>query len=295
MPSITASTRPSKRYPQRITVYLESQDDLEILRERWFPTWGEWIIFTTVDLPEGGGGGSAAVRHRVTKDRNNDIRAYGIVDRDVMVRRETFFEPDAAIFDNAVRQFLGNYIKVLKRYEIENYVLHPFAVHEYLTDHAPQKTPISVRILAKCMVDCSEEAILLTAANLVLLEHDHRNLGMHFGMHSDKEPRDCKELRNKILEHLQKKAVENPDAALTDKYNRMIAFLRTTTTDPEERWDRINRLIDPKMFLERLSEVFDQKVTINKFALARSIKSHAIIDPEIADFMDALKREAQTI
>ncbi|CAK0749556.1 hypothetical protein WCLP8_2030005 [uncultured Gammaproteobacteria bacterium] len=47
----------SKYYSSRVVLYLESKEDLEVLRERWFRDLSEWIVFQSVDRAEGGGGG----------------------------------------------------------------------------------------------------------------------------------------------------------------------------------------------------------------------------------------------
>ncbi|MBF0429504.1 MAG: hypothetical protein HQL94_11325, partial [Magnetococcales bacterium] len=63
------------RASNRILLYVESNEDFKILRERWFSQWSEWITFEAVDKPRDGGGGSAEVCKRVKSDRQNKINS----------------------------------------------------------------------------------------------------------------------------------------------------------------------------------------------------------------------------
>jgi len=68
-------------------VFLESEDDFQIIAKRWFFREGEDIRFKPADVhePETGGGGCKAVINLVEGCRSDGIKAFGIVDRDALL------------------------------------------------------------------------------------------------------------------------------------------------------------------------------------------------------------------
>lgn len=109
-------------YLHKVVVYLESEEDLQIFKERWFFDEGKKIEFKSVDT--GQGGGCLQVINQVDKDRKRGITAFGIVDRDILMKQgmwDLWWEIDDQQFEQA--KPFGDYILVLRRWELENYLL----------------------------------------------------------------------------------------------------------------------------------------------------------------------------
>ncbi|MBF0185068.1 MAG: DUF4435 domain-containing protein [Magnetococcales bacterium] len=289
-------SRVGQLYANRVVLYVESREDLEVLRDRWFREWSEWIEFQAVDRQDGsGGGGSCQVHRRVQEDRKAHIDAYGIVDRDVLLSDQVmrngshwsaFMQTDHDAFEAA--SYLGPYIKILRRWEIENYLLHPVAIGKMLNDAGfslPDRC--SADKAAQCILDFSPVAILMTAANLVLLENDRRPLKELFG----KECEDLPKLTTHIVKQLDKNDITDAQEKIDIKCNAIRAFLHDQTGTPESQWDQLNHLIDGKLFLTRFCEWIGFSEDKRK-VLATMVCDGQLIDTEISAFMEVLKNKA---
>nr|VFJ70094.1 MAG: Protein of unknown function (DUF4435) [Candidatus Kentron sp. FW] len=115
------------QYFDRRRLYVESEDDATVFQQYWFNDLGDTLKFIVA-------GGCTQVLNRVGHDRERQIDAYGIVDRDSLIsgRNEwkLFFEEDDEIF--RARQPFGPHVHVLFRWEMENYLLHPDVIERYL-------------------------------------------------------------------------------------------------------------------------------------------------------------------
>ncbi len=284
-----------RHYSRRVLLYLESKEDLEVLQQRWFNEgWQEWIEFRPVDDVEGGKGGSTQVYLRVYEDRYNKIPAYGIVDRDVLFNSrimggkadwDAFFNSDHVLFDAS--NYLGVYIKVLRRWEMENYLLHPRAMKKLLADSEIKNAPCSPDESTQCILDFSDNAILLTAANLVLINAGKEPLSPLFEQNKLKPD----ELKREILTQFRRKRLIVNETEIEKKISAIRAFLRDETEEPEARWNQLNHLIDGKLFLKRFCNWFGFKDP-KRLDLASKIYDMDLIDPEIDQFMNNLKKEA---
>ncbi|MEO5331151.1 MAG: DUF4435 domain-containing protein [Magnetococcus sp. YQC-5] len=286
-----------KRASKRIILYVESKEDYEIFRERWFSHLSEWITFHAVDDVNGGGGGSAVVYRRVKHDRERDICSYGIVDRDVLlngyvtgrpVKWDAFFEPNHEIFKNAVSGILGSYIKVLRRWEIENYLLHPVAVREFLKDSKLNKS-LGTKSSTERLLDFSEIAIILTATELALMK-----LGQSWGpLKMFYEINDAHTLMSKLMEKMRKDNLSVIENEINENCQKIKRFLLDDADNPDEKWNQINHLINGKIFLERFFVGLGLKDS-PQYHLASKI-SDDLIDPELQEFMGGLKEEAERL
>ncbi len=274
---------------------MESREDMEIFHERWFKDWSEWIEFQSVDAQGGGGGGSSRVLHRVQEDRGSNINAFGIVDRDVLLNDHVmggrsnwnaFLQTDHGIFDEAAH--LGKFIKILRRWEVENYLLHPVAMGKLLKDaEIKSKAPCSPNASAQCLLDFSSVAILLSAANLVLIEHDKGPLKPLFEQNYSK----LQDMMPLVIKYLQLQGILNAEERIDVKIQAIQAFLHDKTGTPEECWNQLNHLIDGKLFLERFCKWFGFSDP-RRLDLASKIYDLDLIDSEISGFMKFLKENA---
>ncbi|MBF0136833.1 MAG: DUF4435 domain-containing protein [Magnetococcales bacterium] len=284
-----------RQYSSRIMLYLESREDLEIFHERWFRGWSEWIEFQSVDAQEGGGGGSSQVFHRVQKDRDCNVPAFGIVDRDVLLNDQVmgrgsnwdaFLESNHAAFESAAH--VGPYIKVLRRWEIENYLLHPVAVGKLMQDaEVKSNVTCSPNAAAQCLLDFSAVAILMTAANLVLIEHDRIPIKPLF----EQNYSDIQSLTPLVIRYFETQGISDAQEKIDIKCKAIRSFLHDETGTPEDHWDQLNYLIDGKLFLVRFCKWFGFSDP-RRLELARKICDHQLIDSEISEFMRMLKEKA---
>ncbi|MBF0131944.1 MAG: DUF4435 domain-containing protein [Magnetococcales bacterium] len=280
-----------KKYSNRVLLYLESREDVEIFRERWFKDATEWVEFVPVDNPDGGGGGSSEVLKRVQADRENQVAAFGIVDRDVLLNHNAmdgslnwnaFLEPDHDIFEAA--RYLGPNIKILRRWEIENYLLHPEAISKLLENmEAKEQVHCSGQTASQCLLGFSEVAILMTAANLVLMDHRKTLLQPLFGQQYPTSD----DLKPMILQQLESKDIAASDE-IEIKSRAIRAFLKDKMVAPKDQWNQLNHLIDGKLFLERFCVWLGLKDP-RRLELAGRIADQGLIDLEISSFMETIK------
>ncbi|MBF0096301.1 MAG: DUF4435 domain-containing protein [Magnetococcales bacterium] len=281
-------------YSNRIILYLESLEDKQVMRDRWFTQWREWIDFQSVDASQGGDGGSAQVLRRVSADYAVKIPSFGIVDRDALLNHtimdsanwDAFLESDQNAFAAAAN--LHPHVKVLRRWEMENYLLHPKALGKLLRDaEKPNQVNCSAETTAQCLLDFSPIAILLSAANLVLLEHMKPPLSPLF----DAPQSDPDLLKKAIIAQLQNKEITDLEDKIENKTAAIRSFLQDLTETPENQWNQLNHLIDGKLFLIRFCKWFGFKDG-RRLELASKISEHHLIDTEIIEFMEMLKEKA---
>ena len=73
-------------YDGGIKVFVESEDDLAILRDKWFFTRKDILSFESVADAGGANGGCRRVIERVRAFESEGRPAFGIVDRDVLLQ-----------------------------------------------------------------------------------------------------------------------------------------------------------------------------------------------------------------
>ena len=138
------------KYTDRVIVYLESQDDYQIIARRWFFDRGESLEFRPSN--DTGGGGCNDVIQRVEADRDKNITAFGLVDRDTLLNRKNWtlwWETDDSCLAEA-RPF-GDYIRILCRWELENYLLSPKELETLLADAPPMSNVRDNEVVARTL------------------------------------------------------------------------------------------------------------------------------------------------
>lgn len=104
------------KYEGGIKVFLESAEDVRIFSEHWFSHKQDKLRFVSAEGEQIGGGGCQVVISKVHEANSQNIQAYGIVDRDVLLsdaKLDLFWETDDAKFYAA--QPYGENIHVLRR------------------------------------------------------------------------------------------------------------------------------------------------------------------------------------
>ncbi len=117
------------QYEGGVKIFLESGEDVRIFCDHWFADRQDKIRFESAEEGATGSGGYNAVLRKVEQALDQRLTAFGIIDRDVLLADEKpdlFWETDDGKFESTVPY--GDRIHVLRRWELENYLLKPKAV-----------------------------------------------------------------------------------------------------------------------------------------------------------------------
>ena len=272
-------------YLDKAVVYLESEEDVQIIKERWFFDQGRYVEFKSVDA--GSGGGCTQVVRQVAFDRGKGIVAFGIVDRDALLQCRYWghwWEIDDAAFQ--ANQPWGQYVKVLKRWEIENYLLTPMEIETVLADKALRAMRSRGAVIEE-ILDHAEDVKVLSAAAVYCHENGH---GFPDGFAVEKRKQ---ELQNVVTAYLSKLFADYEPSRLNEYINGIEAFAEGVDDRGAERWERLNRLIDGKRMLRRLG-LYGAAFSDRRGDLARHIRINGRIDPEIWAHLTVFKAAGKT-
>jgi hypothetical protein len=268
-----------KSYLSRVVVYLESEEDRLIIGDRWF--YDENLEFRSAGEDAQGAGGCTQVIKKVNDDREKGITSVGLVDRDVLLKDchwDCWWEHDDAAFKAC--QPYGNNIKVLSRWEIENYLLlEPEIIASVRADRFGhvQERPASLPL-------SSEEIALftmLTAADACRHAEGEKKVSDSMAGF----PGTPHELRDS----LKKKGVNS--AALDQGMNKAARFAGDEEEGSVEEWKQLSRILNGKAILKRRDLLGKklEKAEDYRLALARKIADDDKIDNEIREYIAAVK------
>lgn len=269
-----------KRYSGQIVVYLESSDDNSIYSNHWFRDRLEEFLFRPANKGEATYGGCQAVRESVNQDRNNGIKAFGIVDRDIVMAENHWrlvWETDNSRFTRAMP--FGPYIKVLNRWELENYLIDSEAIEEYLANNIGRKLR-STKDVVKELLDHCDVLILHTAGNAVC--HNARLKKFPDGFTESKDKiRVDQDIKQRFQQH---------NSCQQDYLNNIAkaqAF-DTPSAPDEERLEKLLRVVHGKALLNRIKRQHNISHEI-RFHLAAAIKRNNNVPSEISGYLNAFK------
>jgi hypothetical protein len=275
------------RYRGGIKVYLESEDDVAIIGSKWFFALKDRISFESAGAgtPDNSGG-CQLVRQRVSEARAQGLDAYGIVDRDILLADPSFqphfWQTDDGKFAQA--KPLGPHIYVLRRWEMENLLLHPRAIAELisnrnLAERKPLQSSISDALIAK-----EGDLICVTLLSTLTVSKNQVAPKVGFGSHQ----------AGQALEHTVKTHL-NCAPNDFDEHRRQIEAFAGDETESLRRWDRLSRLLDGKRVMHRLPFIFTglakADMTAERGHLADLIKNLGLVDqmePGLAAFLQRL-------
>lgn len=266
--NIESSDRIERRNVAKRFIYLESEEDVQVFGERWFFERGERVEFRPAS--DGGNGGCNDVIAHVKADRAAGIEAWGVVDRDILAARhnwDAFFDADDASF--AARKVFGEYVLVLRCWEMECYLLHPEVLEEYLADaegRSPRPTSKLIEELFELV--CCKLPIL--AANIMLNSYGEKELIRHFG-----KGLDCIKLLNTIEKKIEKYGIASD--LLEDCLERIVNFGTGHSPYSEAHWLGLLRILDGKLLMDWIVDRFNLKQEC-RFALARHTKALGKVD-----------------
>ncbi|MCI5165236.1 MAG: hypothetical protein D3903_03895 [Candidatus Electrothrix sp. GM3_4] len=269
-----------KSYLSRVTVYLESEEDRLIIGDRWFYD-EENLDFRSAGEDTQGAGGCTQVIKKVNDDEEKGIKSVGLVDRDVLLkdcRWECWWEHDDIDFKAC--QPYGKNIKVLSRWEIENYLLlEPDIIASVKADrfgHAQERSapiPLSSKEISLFT--------MLTAADACCHAGGEKKVSDSMAGFSGTP--------QKLGSSLQKKGIQ--PAALEQEMIKVACFAGDEEEGSVEQWKQQSRILNGKAILNRL-HLLGKKMddaSDYRLALARKIADDDKIDPEIKEHITAFK------
>lgn len=267
-----------RRYVAKRFIYLESEEDVQILAERWFNDRGAKVEFRAAGNELGGG--CNRVIAQVEEDIENGIDALGILDRDSLAARsywEAFFDTADACCSN--RSPFGERIYVLRRWEIENYLLHPWVIESFLADEQG-RSPKSETEVNEELFSLVCGLVPIVAGSLLLMSHGRRGFDKTFGLNQALLGNYDAILRQ--VEHQL-----SPEAAdsMEDWIEKIVSFGGAYHDRSTERWLGLIRGIDGKRLLLCLANHYrlGNKREL-RFHLARLTRTLGLLDAVLDDF-----------
>ena len=281
------------QYEGGVKVILESEEDVRIFCDHWFADRQDKIRFESAEEGALGGGGCSAVIRKVQQARNQQLIAFGIIDRDVLLadeKPEIFWETDDRRFDSATPY--GDRIHVLRRWELENYLLKPEAFSAELACRVSR--PPSPKVSSEFLLDLEDDLVDVTALTTFMVSKGKKSPKPGFGQDDS-----GKKLRDAIESHLSNVIPDTDYSHLSSDIDKIRAF-SVSEQEFDKRWERLTRLVDGKKALSRICDYLNHKFNIKSLCpweemrgcLADKIASRKVIDDEllkvIEDFATAI-------
>jgi hypothetical protein len=256
------------KYEGGIKVFLESTEDVRIFSDHWFSHYQDKICFESAENDDKkGGGGCNAVLRKVKEAENQQLIAYGIVDRDKLLgdpdNQDIFWETDDDKFHAALPY--GHKIHVLRRWEMENYLLKPEAFKAELQCRVFKRSASAPEITAGTLLNYENDLIKLTALSTVLGNKgipDNKDIGRAYS-----EEKLHIEINNYLLPH--KITLESTE--FTRDISQISAFANDEE-NPEMRWDKLSRILDGKKALKKYCALFNREYELIGFQYADEVK-----------------------
>jgi hypothetical protein len=262
-------------YVAKRFIYLESPEDVQFFADRWFIDSGERVEFLAAG--DDSGGGCNQVLSKVREDRENEIMAFGIVDRDALASNklwDSFFESD----DDRFRQLnpFGDHVFVLRCWEVENYLLHPEVIEEFVADDQGRK-PRPPQEVLEDLFNLICPLIVIVATDLLLNSYGQKCLSNQFG---------CNQSINSILDSTEKKLCHevSPEVAelLEECVGKILKFLGVAEGRSLDNWLNLLRILDGKKVIHWLENHYQLGHRDIRWHLARKTKDRG----KVADMLD---------
>lgn len=272
------------RYSGVPVVYVESEEDCYIFGECWFKEQLSRLEFQPVGNRHAGDAttGCKAVIRAVDEERLSGNLAWGIVDRDTVMsedRWDLVHETDDSRFDEATP--FGQFIKVLRRWEVESYLIDGDLLEQYRSELSMTLPRPSSQIWDELLADCQA---LIPHAALNATYHCYRKSGLADGSTNQFQNRDTVE--SQLIEKILTSLVEyHPD--LRHQYSHHLSQVEAfdTTHSPSElRVHGLLRRVHGKAVLSRFKNRHKIKDDF-RGSLASRIKSVGRVPQELHDFV----------
>lgn len=276
------------KYEGGIKVFLESAEDVRIFSDHWFSNKQDKLRFVSAEGEQSGGGGCKAVISKVEDSHEQDILAYGIVDRDVLLsdaKSDLFWETDDEKF-HAAKPY-GEKIYVLRRWELENYLLQPEAF-DYEVSRRISCSP-APDISAEIFLAQVDDIVKVTALTTYSVANGQKSPNTAFGTNIPPGS----DLTQEINKFLKKKfSASSASHDISIDVEKIRLFDQNDAT-PAERWERLSRILDGKKCLMRLCRYISKSLDLNSVdhweemrgCLANVIASKGCIDHELVSLI----------
>lgn len=234
-------------------IVLEGMDDVRLFRQYWFVRYLDRVDFVEAGALVGGSGCTAvaaAVRKSIDED---EIPAFGMVDRDWLFRTRdwtTLFDVDDARFDASTSH--PEYFTA-RRWEIEAYLLEP----DLLADLVKSFTRKGQGTAAECnaaLGKALEEIVQLLMAQRLYVACHVAGLGLTANHLLHKKA-------DELLAEIEKELCTLTDAgglAAAELVRPLLdAIAGTSPAADEDRWRWLLRFVDTKRLIGRLVKRLD--------------------------------------
>ena len=274
-----------EKYTGGIKVFLESTDDEYIVGRKWFSHLKDKISFESVSKTRANGG-CQLVRKKVQESKNCNQKAFGIVDRDILLADPDFqdsvwWEVNDDIFTST--QPYDEAIYVLHYWELENYLLHPQALESLVADKTLVNSPtISASTIADLLIQNENNLVAVTLLSTISAKNMEEQVAEGFG-------RDCSgdELTEKIVNKL------NISIEAAQHEHEKIKFFAENESDAITRWNKLSRMLDGKRIMYRIDQILSKNdmanckvsLTSERGVLAGYIANQKLVDPSLAGWL----------
>ena len=264
------------RQKSKPVLFLEGGTDLNLFTHYWFNEEQEFISFCATGTTDG----CAAVVRTVKECRRaQKIKAFGLVDRDKLMSDRHWAlvrETDDIEFEK--KQTYPN-VKVLLRWEMENYLLEPAALEQCLANRAKGRKRRTNEEVAQSLLTHAEALIPFAALNHSL----HGEVGRE-------PPGDgyCRKLPNRSAVEAEIESDLKHDPVLLSNWQQHIphidAFSADTAETATQKLEALLRIVNGKaMFLRIKAEAkFTDDI---HFDVALQLRQSNRIPTEIKEFV----------
>ena len=236
-------------------VFVESVVDRHLYQRKWFTQLGGRLYF--IDATDGkspGGGGCRVVLQKMKIRHENGLSAVGIVDRDALLSKKNlrdtlFWEIDDDKFSEA--KPFGEFVFVLHRWELENYLFHPDIIYEMIWDKEFVRPTLSSQEIAERL--CGEETDFMAATAFSTLHAAYRSDGDRQAKDKDSWELVGDDLKKQVL-----KRTNCNEEQFLDHERKMQAFAENEQ-DSIKRWEKICRILDGKRTSCRIGRMLRDK------------------------------------
>jgi len=274
--------RLSARYGGVPVIYVESDEDSYVFGECWFKDRLSRIEFKPAADQQQGFSGCTAVVKAVTEERKSGNLAWGIVDRDTVMKDDIWslvHETDDDTYERA--KPYGPEVKALCRWEMENYLAIGEALEKCRAESQMQSER-PAKIVYDELLDHCQALVPHAAANALFHKHKVRGLKDGFTELLARDDVDSL-IRNT---QLPKKLPQTPLAEYDQQVENVDAF-DIPGADAHRRVSSLLRRVHGKALLARFARSNSIPGEL-KGQLANRIKELALVPEEIAAFVDAV-------
>lgn len=276
----------SSEYQDGIKIYLESSEDEYIIGRKWFSQLKDKISFESV-AANNADGGCRLVLKKVQESNKDNKKAFGIIDRDILLADPNFqdslwWEIDNHIFSSS--EPYGKYIFVLHKWELENYLLHPDTLAALVADKKLADSPgITASAIAELLIQHEKELIAVTLLSTVPAKTGKNQEPEQFGRGSLGD-----ELIGKINRQLN---LPIDDFILEQEKISRFAEEEINAID---RWNKLSRMLDGKRIMHHIDHLFScnyltgcrVSLKSERGALAGYIANQKLIDIPLSNWIE---------